>query len=55
MPKYDNRLSTLEAFKDQGLTQRAMVDRLNQIGVKTFAGKEWKLMTLQRVLKRLRL
>lgn len=43
----------LEGFKAEGLTQRAMVERLNQIGVKTSAGKEWKLMTLQRVLKRL--
>lgn len=45
--------STLEGFKAQGLTQRQMVEQLNQIGVKTSAGKEWKLMTLQRVLKRL--
>ncbi len=51
---FSHRLkSTLEGFKAEGLTQRAMVQRLNQIDVKTSAGKEWKLMTLQRVLKRL--
>jgi DNA invertase Pin-like site-specific DNA recombinase len=44
---------TLEGFEAEGLTQRAMVERLNRIGVKTSQGKEWKLMTLQRVLKRL--
>lgn len=49
----DKLRGTLEGFKAEGLTQRAMVQRLNQIGVMTSAGKEWKLMTLQRVLKRL--
>jgi DNA invertase Pin-like site-specific DNA recombinase len=44
---------TLEALKAQGLSQRAMVEELNKLGAKTSAGKEWKLMTLQRVLKRL--
>ena len=42
----------LDDFKALGMSQRAMVDRLNALGVKTSAGCEWKLMTLQRVLKR---
>lgn len=49
----DRLKDTLTGFKAEGLSQRQMVERLNQIGVKTSAGKEWKLMTLQRVLKRL--
>ncbi len=44
---------TLEGYKAKGMTQRQMVEELNKIGVKTSSGKEWKLMTLQRVLKRL--
>lgn len=43
----------LEDFKALGMTQRAMVERLNALGVTTSGGCEWKLMTLQRVLKRL--
>ncbi len=49
----DKLKETFSGFRAEGLSQRQMVERLNQIGVKTSAGKEWKLMTLQRVLKRL--
>ena len=43
---------TLRAFKKEGLSQRAMCERLNTLGVKTPGGAEtWKLMTVQRVLK----
>jgi putative DNA-invertase from lambdoid prophage Rac len=38
---------------NNGLTQRQIVDELNKSGVKTARGCEWKLITLQRVLKRL--
>ena len=44
---------TLEAFKQQGMTQRQMVVELNKIGVKTARGGEWSLVQLQRVLGRL--
>jgi len=38
---------------NNGLTQRQIVDELNKSGVKTARGCEWKLVTLQRVMKRL--
>ncbi len=38
-----------------GLTQRQIVEELNKSGVKTARGCEFKLVSLQRVLKRLRL
>jgi len=44
---------TLEAFKGQGMTQRAMVDALNAAGTATARGSAWSLMQLQRVLARL--
>lgn len=44
----------LEGFKARGLSQRAMVAELNQLGIKTPAGGEtWALAQVQRVLKRL--
>jgi hypothetical protein len=45
--------TTLEGFRSQGLSQRAMVEELNKLGARTSSGKEWKLMSLQRVLKRI--
>lgn len=45
--------TTLTGFKPQGLSQRKMVDELNKTGVKTIRGKEWGLLQLQHVLKRL--
>lgn len=44
---------TLQALRQQGLSQRAMVDHLNKTGIRSFSGKEWQLVVLQRVLKRL--
>lgn len=44
---------TLEAYRSQGMTQRAMVDALNAAGVKTARGAQWGLIQLQRVLARL--
>jgi putative DNA-invertase from lambdoid prophage Rac len=38
---------------NNGLAQRQIVDELNKSGVKTARDCEWKLITLQRVLKRL--
>jgi Trp operon repressor len=40
---------------NNGLTQRQIVEELNKSGVKTARGCEWKLITLQRVMKRLSL
>jgi DNA invertase Pin-like site-specific DNA recombinase len=46
---------TLRAYINEGLTQRQIVDRLNEMGVKTITGCEFKLVSLQRVLNRLNL
>lgn len=41
-------------FKLRELTQRQMVDELNQLGIRTARGGTWSLLQLQRVLARLR-
>jgi DNA invertase Pin-like site-specific DNA recombinase len=46
---------TLKSFIAEGLSQRQIVDRLNQIDCKTPRGKEFKLINLQNLLKRLNL
>lgn len=43
----------VEGMKIRGLTQRAMVDELNQLGVKTSRGGQWSQVQLQRVMSRL--
>jgi DNA invertase Pin-like site-specific DNA recombinase len=40
-------------FKAAGLTQRAMVAELNQLGIRTANGNAWSLIQVQRVLARL--
>jgi DNA invertase Pin-like site-specific DNA recombinase len=47
--------STLTSFVKDGYSQRRIVEELNRIGVKTSRGHEFKLTTLQRVMKRLNL
>jgi DNA invertase Pin-like site-specific DNA recombinase len=47
--------TTLEGYVAQGMTQRAIVDELNNIGIKTRRGGRWSLIQLQNVLKRLEL
>ena len=42
----------IEGMKARGLTQRAMVNELNQLGIKTAKGGEWSLIQLQRVIER---
>ena len=42
----------ISSLINSGLTQRQIVDELNKSGVKTVKGCEWKLVTLQRVMKR---
>jgi hypothetical protein len=44
---------TLQAFEAQGLTQRQMIEELNQLKVPAARGGQWSLMQLQRALKRL--
>lgn len=43
---------TIRAFQSQGLTQRAIVQELNSVGIKTANGGEWGLIQLQRVIAR---
>lgn len=42
----------LAGFKARGLTQRAMVEELNAIGVRTSRGGAWSLVQVQRALAR---
>jgi DNA invertase Pin-like site-specific DNA recombinase len=44
---------TITSFVKDGYSQRRIVEELNRIGVKTSRGHEFKLTTLQRVMKRL--
>ena len=46
---------TLTSFINSKYTQRQILDELNRIGVKTATGCEFRLPTLQRILKRLHL
>lgn len=39
-----------EGFRLRGLTQRQMVEELNQLGVKTARGATWSLIQVQRVM-----
>jgi DNA invertase Pin-like site-specific DNA recombinase len=51
---FANKLRALvDGMKARGLTQRAMVDELNGLGIKTARGGAWGLVQFQRVLKRL--
>jgi DNA invertase Pin-like site-specific DNA recombinase len=43
----------IQGFKANGLSQRAMVTQLNQLGIRTAKGGEWSLMQLQRIMRRL--
>lgn len=44
---------TLAAFQKQKMTQRAMIEALNESGVRTPRGGQWGLVQLQRVLARI--
>lgn len=51
---FAERLSgVLLGFKAAGMTQRQMVDQLNNLGISAARGGEWSLAQVQRVLKRL--
>jgi len=43
----------MEGFRLRGLSQRAMVEELNQLGIATPRGKVWHLRQVQRTLRRL--
>lgn len=43
----------IEGFKLRKLSQRQMVEELNQLGIRTAKGCEWSLIQLQRVMARL--
>ena len=45
-------VGVIQGFKANGLSQRAMVAQLNQIGIRTVKGGEWSLVQLQRIMKR---
>lgn len=45
----------IEGFKLRKLTQRRMVDELNQLKIETSKGSVWSLVQLQRTIKRLAL
>lgn len=43
----------IDGFKLRKLSQRQMVEELNQLGIRTAKGGEWSLIQLQRTMKRL--
>lgn len=45
--------SLITGFVNSGLTQRQIVVELNKLNIRTRRDSEWKLVTLQRVMKRL--
>lgn len=49
----DHLRATLRGLQEQGLSQRAIADELNRLGIKAPRGGEWHLPTVQRVLARL--
>lgn len=42
----------IQGFKANGLSQRAMVVQLNQLGIRTAKGREWSLIQLQWTIQR---
>lgn len=50
---FANKLKgVIGGMKARGLSQRAICDELNQLGVKTSKGSSWPLIQLQRVIGR---
>jgi len=43
----------LQGFRAAGMSQRMMVEQLNQLGIKAAKGGDWSLIQLQRILNRL--
>jgi len=44
---------TIEAYREQGMSQRKIVDELNSVGIGAPRGGEWSLIQVQRVINRL--
>jgi DNA invertase Pin-like site-specific DNA recombinase len=44
---------TLKAYQDQGMSQRAIAEELNSVGITAPRGGEWGLLQVQRVMTRL--
>ena len=42
----------IEQFQKEGFSQRKIIARLNELGIKTFEGSTWRLLTLWRLLQR---
>jgi DNA invertase Pin-like site-specific DNA recombinase len=49
----DKLKGQIEGFKLRGITQRAMVNELNQLGITTMCGGKWSLIQLQRVISKI--
>jgi DNA invertase Pin-like site-specific DNA recombinase len=47
----ENLKGQIEGFQLRGLSQRAMVSELNQVGIPTQKGGKWSLIQLQRLIK----
>lgn len=50
----DKLRTVIDGFSTQGLTQRQMVAKMNELGIKTARGSEWSLIQLQRVIARMK-
>jgi DNA invertase Pin-like site-specific DNA recombinase len=49
----ENLRGLIQGMKARGLSQRAMVAEMNRLGIKTAKGDKWRLIQLQRTIKRL--
>ena len=49
----DKLKPTMQAYREQGMSQRKIVEELNSVGIGAPRGGEWSLMQVQRVFKRL--
>ncbi len=47
----DRLAGVINGFRASGLTQRAIVEQLNQLGITTSKGGQWSLSQLQRLIK----
>lgn len=49
----ESKRTLIESFIQRGMTTRQIVAELNALDIKTRTGKQWELMTLHNVMKRL--
>ena len=51
---FANKLKpTLQAYREQGMSQRKIVEELNSVGITAPRGGEWSMIQVQRVINRL--